>query len=43
MISEISNSTGYCNVQAMSKAFKMKYGVTPSEYRKEKMDYKKVF
>ncbi len=33
-ISEIAISTGYMDLPAMSKAFKKRFGVTPSEYRK---------
>ena len=33
-ISEIAINTGYMDLPAMSKAFKKRFGVTPSEYRK---------
>lgn len=37
-LSEITDLCGYSNISAMSKAFKKKYGVPPSEYRKKKED-----
>lgn len=36
MISDIALSTGYSNVPAMNRAFKIRFGVTPSQYRKNK-------
>ncbi len=36
-ISEIAINTGYMDLPAMSKAFKKRFGVTPSEYRKSNM------
>jgi len=36
MISDIALSAGYMNVTAMNKAFKTRFGKTPSQYRQEK-------
>jgi AraC-like DNA-binding protein len=33
MITDIAIATGYCNAPAMNKAFKARYGMTPSVYR----------
>ena len=36
MISDIALSAGYMNAPAMNKAFKAKFGTTPSQYRQQK-------
>ena len=36
-ISEIAFSSGYLELPAMSKAFKKRFGVTPSEYRRRQL------
>ncbi len=36
LISDIALSAGYMNVTAMNKAFKTRFGKTPSQYRQEK-------
>lgn len=35
MISDIAFSTGYCNAPSLTRAFKTRFGKTPSEFRNE--------
>lgn len=40
-VSEVALNNGFPNSKALAKAFRMKYGVLPSEYRKQRKNVKK--